>query len=319
MKNEMTALQAQKLVKHFNQEGRNIQAVQNVDMSVMPSEIVGLVGESGSGKSTIGKLLTGILKADQGNIYLFSRPLDSYPIKEKSKSIQMIFQDWQSSLNPKMRVQEILQEGWKIHKVFSSKEEITGRLEKLCHDCEISKNLLTRFPRELSGGQMQRVSIARALSLNPKILIADEPTSSLDIPIRHQILELLKKIKEENNISILLISHDLDAVKMIADRIYIMFRGKIVETSATQRLLTEHMHPYTERLLRAGAHHNQDLAAWNRMNETVSWRHGCPFTKVCENVMPVCEQEPPPWKDFVQNHQILCHIDTSKVSSKNSS
>jgi oligopeptide/dipeptide ABC transporter ATP-binding protein len=316
MRTDMTALQTKNLVKHFNQEGRNIQAVQNVDIFLMPSEIVGLVGESGSGKSTVGKLLTGILKADQGHIDLFGRALDSYPAKDRSKAIQMIFQDWQSSLNPKMRVKKILQEGWKIHNDFSSPEEMAVRLEKLCHDCEISKNLLSRFPGELSGGQMQRVSIARALSLNPKILIADEPTSSLDIPIRHQILALLRKIKEENNIAVLLISHDLDAVKKIADRIYIMFRGKIVETSSTQRLFAEYMHPYTERLL--GSLARIQNGEWNRINETVAWNQGCPFTKVCKNVMPVCEKESPPWKDFVQNHQILCHIDTSKISSKKS-
>lgn len=317
MKNDMIPLQGKNLIKHFNHEGRNVRAVDDVDIAVMTSEIVGLVGESGSGKSTVGKLLTGILSENKGQVDLFGRSLQSYSIRERSRMIQMIFQDWQSSLNSKMSVKEIIQEGWKIHKTMTSPEEMNKRLEKLCHDCEISKILLSRRPGELSGGQMQRVSIARALSLNPKILIADEPTSSLDIPVRHQILKLLKKIKEENGISILLISHDLEAVRMIADRIYIMFRGKIVETSAAEDLFVNHLHPYTERLF-TNRRQNKNPEAWNQLNNTDSWLNGCPFTEVCKNVMPVCSNQLPPWKNIIQNHQILCHIDTSKANSKNS-
>jgi len=315
MKTDITALQARQLTKHFNKDGRSVQAVQSINLSLMPSEIVGLVGESGSGKSTTGKLLAGILNADQGQIDLFGKLLRSYSIKERSKIIQMIFQDWQSSLNPRMKVMDILHEGWKIHGDCPSSER-TVRLEKLCDDCEIPRNLLERFPFELSGGQMQRVSLARALSMSPKILIADEPTSSLDVPIRHQILRLLRKIKTENQIGILLISHDLEAVRQIADRIYIMYRGKIVETAHTEKLFADHMHPYTERLFATLNRVKNDH--WNRINETMAWKHGCPFTKVCKNAMPVCEIEPPPWKDLVQNHQILCHIDTSKTASKKS-
>jgi oligopeptide/dipeptide ABC transporter ATP-binding protein len=217
----------------------------------------------------------------------------------------MVFQDWQSSLNPKMPISKILSEAWMIHRY--NKKELEQKLLKLAEDFELDSDILQRTPRELSGGQLQRVTIARALSINPKILIADEPTSSLDITLRRQVLDLFKSKISRMGLSLIIISHDLDAVVTLASKILIMFRGKIVEMGSPDQILKTPIHPYTLRLINPGQFPDPE-GNWEKLNSNFSWENGCPFTGVCQNTMNICHKELPNWKNYGNGHWALCHI-----------
>lgn len=299
-------LRAENLTKQFYQGNTAILAVDKINFELKAGETLGLVGESGSGKSTLGKVLIGLLKPSSGKVFLNGKNLTHYSRLEKASLIQMVFQDWQSSLNPKMSISKILSEAWIIHKL--NRRELEQKLLNLSEDFELDASILRRTPRELSGGQLQRVTIARALSINPKILIADEPTSSLDISLRRQVLSLLKKKIQEMNLSLLMISHDIDAVLSIVSKVFIMFRGKIVEIASPNRLLENTIHPYTLRLIHPDRFLNNE-PDWEKLNETFSWNKSCPFTKVCRNVMSICHEKFPPWKKYEDNHWSLCHFE----------
>jgi oligopeptide/dipeptide ABC transporter ATP-binding protein len=298
-------LRTEKVTKRFYQSKATVLAVDEVDFDLKEGETLGLVGESGSGKSTLGKLLIGLLKPSSGNVYLNGKSLEQYSRLEKAKLVQMVFQDWQSSLNPKMPISKILSEAWMIHRY--NKKEIEQKLLKLADDFELDSDILQRTPRELSGGQLQRVTIARALSINPKILIADEPTSSLDITLRRQVLELFKNKINKMGLNLIIISHDLDAVVSLASKVLIMFRGKIVEMGSPDQILKTPIHPYTLRLIHPGQFPDPE-GNWEKLNDDFSWENGCPFTGVCQNTMNICREELPIWKHYGNGHWALCHV-----------
>jgi oligopeptide/dipeptide ABC transporter ATP-binding protein len=298
-------LKAENISKNFYQGNLKITAVDQINLELKEGETLGLAGESGSGKSTLGKVLIGLLKPTSGKIFLNGKSLAHHSRLEKAKLIQMVFQDWQSSLNPKMTISKILSEAWIIHKLKGS--QLRQKLIHLSEDFELDPTILNRTPRELSGGQLQRVTIARALSINPKILIADEPTSSLDTSLRRQVLNLLKKKIHQMNLSLLMISHDIEAILSIVNKVLIMFRGKIVETTSPDQLLQSAVHPYSLRLIRPN-HYSNNASEWEQLNENFSWNQACPFTSVCRNVMNICHKKVPPWKKYDENHWALCHF-----------
>ncbi len=299
-------LNVHKLSKSYKKDA-SFYALQDINFDLNHHEQIGIVGESGSGKSTLAKLLIGLLKPTSGKIFIENRSLSEISIKEKSRFIQMISQDWMSSFNPRMTIFEILAEPLKIHRRTSTKD-LHKKIESLLVEFELDLALLKRTPRQLSGGQLQRVAIARALSLEPRILIADEVTSSLDLFLRKQILKLLKEKSQKLGFSLIFISHDMEAVKFIASRILVMFQGKIVEEGSDKALEAFAVHPYTHRLMNSGKYIPNHENLWETLRRDFTWTETCPFTKACSHVIPICHKQPVHWKKYDANQAALCHI-----------
>jgi oligopeptide transport system ATP-binding protein len=231
-----------------------LKAVDDISFDIMQDEILGLVGESGSGKTTLGRLISNIYELTDGYILYKGKNIAQFSKEEKklyTKDVQVIFQDPYSSLDPRMTVSEIIAEGMIIHHMYSSQKEIKEKTNELLRLVGLNKEHSNRFPHEFSGGQRQRIGIARALALNPKFLVCDEPISALDVSIQAQIVNLFKKIKSEMRLTYLFIAHDLSMVKYISDRVAVMYLGKIVEIAPSSILYKEAVHPYTEFLLSA--------------------------------------------------------------------
>ncbi len=205
------------------------QILKNISIDLKKNEILGLVGESGSGKSTTAKVITGLITPDSGEIYLSGKLLKGRRSRETSRRMQMVFQNPDSSLNPKYRIGEILYDAMHFHFRDMKREEIRERCEELIHSLELPEDALERYPKSFSGGQKQRIALARALCVEPDILIADEPTSSLDVTVQLKMLELIKDIQKRQGLSILFISHDLGVINYLCDRVAVMKDGEIVE------------------------------------------------------------------------------------------
>lgn len=247
-------------VSHLNQffnEGKpsEVRAVQDLSFYIYEGETFGLVGESGSGKSTTGKLISKLQDATSGDIHFNSKEVGGLKGRKElrafRKDMQMVFQDPYASLNPRKTVMEIVGGGLEVHGLVTSQEEKRAKVYELLELVGLSREYATRYPREFSGGQCQRVGIARALAVNPSFIIADEAISALDVSIQAQIVNLLKKLKEERNLTYLFIAHDLSMVKYISDRIGVMNGGRLLEVAPADDLYNFPLHPYTESLLSA--------------------------------------------------------------------
>ncbi|HBT20556.1 MAG TPA: ABC transporter ATP-binding protein [Peptococcaceae bacterium] len=248
-------LMAENLSKEFFKGRLNksrIRAVDGVSFSINQGEIMGLVGESGSGKSTVGRLLLLLLEPTEGRIYFNGKELTRLRKKELQnlrKDMQIIFQHPQESLNPRMKIYESMAEPIRLYGLADGKSREKEEILKLLETVGLTEEHLERYPHELSGGQAQRVAIARVLALKPKFVVADEPTSMLDVSVQAQILKLIKKLQREYKISFLFISHDLEVVRAISDRIAIMQKGKIVELGEPEQIFSMPRHPYTKYLI----------------------------------------------------------------------
>ena len=237
----------------FKQAGDFIRAVDDISFTINKGEIVGLVGESGSGKTTTGKMITGLLKPTSGKIMFENINILNIKRKELGLKVQIIFQNPLSSLNPKLSIGTIIGEAvrlrMKADKQLFGKTEVLAQTEELLETVGLSRNITGDYPHQFSGGQRQRIGIARALAMKPQLIIADEPVSSLDISIQAQILNLLSDLKDIYGLSYLLITHDLNIVKHICNRIIVMYNGKIVEEGLTASVYNAPAHPYTKKLL----------------------------------------------------------------------
>ena len=240
------------LKKYFPMKKKQVlKAVDNVTMDIYKGEVLSLVGESGSGKTTLGRTLSILYPKTAGKIILDGKSTDDYKTKEFTKKVQMIFQDPQASLNPRMTVGDIIAEGIDIHKLASSKKERMEKVYNLLEIVGLNREHASRFPHEFSGGQRQRIGIARALAVDPEVLICDEPISALDVSIQAQVVNLLKDLQKERNLTLLFIAHDLSMVKYISDRVAVMYRGKVVELGEPDAVYSNPIHSYTKSLLSA--------------------------------------------------------------------
>ena len=245
-------IEMKNLKKYFPMKKRQVlKAVDNVTMDIYRGEVLSLVGESGSGKTTLGRTVSRLYPKTAGDILVEGKPAESYSVKEFTKKIQMIFQDPQASLNPRMTVGDIVAEGIDIHKLASSKKERMEKVYNLLEIVGLNREHGARFPHELSGGQRQRIGIARALGVEPSFIVCDEPISSLDVSIQAQVVNLLKELQKQRNLTLLFIAHDLSMVKYISDRVAVMYRGKVVELGKPEDVYGNPVHSYTKSLISA--------------------------------------------------------------------
>lgn len=279
----------------------NIHAVDDISFSIREGETLGLVGESGCGKSTTGRQLVGLEKPTSGKIYYDGRDLSSLDQKEMRKirtQLQMVFQDPYSSLNPRKHIYEILSQPMLYHRI-STKESVERDIGRILDMVGLPKQVLGRYPHEFSGGQRQRIGIAKALSLNPRFIVCDEPVSALDVSIQAQILNLLKGLQKELGLTLLFVGHGLGAVNYVSDRIAVMYLGKIVEIGEAREIFRHPVHPYTQALLAAvpvpdpAEKSREHSFLQGEIGDGANPPSGCRFHPRCPYARPQCAKEDP--------------------------
>lgn len=324
---EEKILQVENLKKHFTVEKKQIlQAVNDVSFYVNKGETFGLVGESGCGKSTIGRTIMGLYDKTAGDVLYEGKNVHELNDKEKFKfyrKMQMIFQDPYASLNPRSTVKEVISEPMEVHGLYKSKRKQMDRVYELLEEVGLNRDHANRYPHEFSGGQRQRIGIARALALDPEFIIADEPISALDVSVQAQVVNLLKDLQTEKDLTFLFIAHDLSMVKQISDRIGVMYLGNLVELTASERLYEEPLHPYTQALLSAIPIPDPDIEESREriilegeLPSPINPPSGCVFRTRCPMAMEVCSIKKPQWLEIEQAHYVACHLYDDTVEDK---
>ena len=310
-------LETKNLRKTFEIKGRGtLTAVNGVSLTLREGETLGLVGESGCGKTTLGRTIVKLYKPDAGQILYQGRDIWQFGRKENlhyRKDVQMIYQDPYASLDPLSVVSTSIAEGLDIHGLYPGKAR-RERVLELLQMVGLNKEHANRFPHEFSGGQRQRIGIARALAVEPKLIVCDEPISALDVSIQAQVMNLLVRLQRDMGLSYLFITHDLSMVKAISDRIAVMYLGSIVELAPAATLYREHCHPYTEALLSAIPLPDPDVEAVRRrillkgdIPSPVNLGPGCPFASRCPHAKPICREQQPALKEVSPGHFAACH------------
>jgi peptide/nickel transport system ATP-binding protein len=290
-----------------------IHALSGVSLSVQHGEVLGLVGESGSGKSTLGRIAVGLEQPNAGEIHFSGQKHRfSNTGSERSRllALQMIFQNAIAALNPRQRVKDIIAEPIRVHRPQIS--NVGDVVDELAERVGLGSALLNRYPHELSGGQCQRVGIARALAVQPKLLVCDEPVSALDVSIQAQILNLFSDLKEQSGYSYLFISHDLHVVERLSDRVAIMYLGRLVEIGPTRPLFAQPRHPYTRALMesapRIGAGRRTRKPIRGEIPSPMRPPSGCHFHPRCPQAMAICREIDPPMVKVSKGHWSACHL-----------
>jgi oligopeptide/dipeptide ABC transporter ATP-binding protein len=292
-----------------------IKAVDNVDIEIRKGETFGLVGESGCGKTTLGRVLIHLIPPTAGTLVFMGSDLTAINKSELRKlrpHMQIVFQDPSSSLNPRMTVKNIIGEPLKINKRFKG-EALNTKVLELLNTVGLDVQHMYRYPHEFSGGQKQRIGVARALALNPDFIVLDEPTSSLDVSVQAQILNLFKDLQEKFQLTYLFITHDLSVIKYISDRVAVMYAGKIVEYAPTKDLFWEQLHPYTKALLAAipttdPRTKKKHIHLKGEVPSLISPPSGCRFHPRCPQAMPKCSEAEPELKEFHKDHFVACYL-----------
>lgn len=313
---QQICIETRHLKKYYPfKNGKVLKALDDVSIQVEKGTIFGIVGESGCGKSTLGKCMMRLQEITEGSV-IFQGEDISYQkpgaMKHTLSKMQMVFQNPFSSFNPKLKINYSLREPCRINGM--SPAQTDQRIEELLSYISLSDNELNRFPHELSGGQLQRLAIARALLLNPEFIVADEPVSALDVSVQAQILNVILDLKKAYHMTMLFISHDMTVVEHICDQVAVMYLGTVVETGKTSVLFRNIMHPYTKALIsaipsvEAMGEGKKRILLTGDIPTAVDVPPGCRFASRCANCMDICRKEPPVLRTVEEGHQVACHL-----------
>ena len=314
-------LEVKNLKKYFPVESKvrvepkSVKAVDDVSFDVYRNETLSIVGESGCGKSTTGRCLIGLNKPTSGEVIYNGKNIVGISDKEQRvlcKDLQMIFQDPYSSLNPRMTIGSILEEPLIIHKICKTKEERMQRVLDMLEKVGMRRDHYYRYPHEFSGGQRQRIGIARALILEPKLVVCDEPVSALDVSIQSQVLNLLAEVKKEMNITYVFISHNMSVVRYISDRVGVLYLGHLVELAGTEELYNNPLHPYTQALLSTVPEPDphvkrEQIMLKGDIPSPLNPPSGCIFHNRCPYNEPICQDQMPPLVEIKPGHFVACY------------
>lgn len=313
--NHEIILETRALTKCFQVNGRALKACDSISLAARRGETLGIVGESGCGKSTFVKMLVQLEKPTAGAIYFRGKDIAGFSgeeARQNRRHIQMVFQDPASAFSPKMKVADIITEPLFNFGIITKKQK-AEKARELLEMVELDADFMHRYPHNMSGGQLQRVGIARALALDPEVLVCDEATSALDVSIQKKIVELLTRLQREKNIAMVFICHDMALVQSLSHRLAVMYLGNIVETVQGSGLCETALHPYTQVLL--GSVFSLHMDCCKKIETTVGdppspldLPAGCPFAGRCKKCMPVCKVEKPVLKDVAPGHQVACHL-----------
>lgn len=298
-----------------------VKAVDGVSFEVRKGEVFGIVGESGCGKSTLGRGICKLEKPTAGEVILDGEDICKYNAKQMRpvrKKVQMVFQDPYASLNPRMSIFDIVAEPLQIHGLAKSKQDLEDRVLDLLRKVGLDDYHANRYPHEFSGGQRQRIGIARALAVEPKLIIADEPVSALDVSIQAQVLNLLNQLKKEFDLTYIFVAHDLSVVEHISDRVGVMYLGNFVEVGNKESLYSAPLHPYTQALLSAvpvpdpKAKKNRIILEGN-IPSALNPPSGCKFHTRCSKCMDICKEKAPERYQVADDHYVYCHLYDDKI------
>ncbi len=314
-------IRAEHLVKEFpiaskklGEPKKVLHAVSDVSLSVPKGSIFGIVGESGCGKSTLGRSLLRLETITGGKVYFQGQDItdlsgkDLLPLR---RNMQMIFQNPYASFNPKQKIGSALREVAKVHKMPANEAE--EKIKYLLKEINLPEDTLHRIPSEMSGGQLQRLAIARALLLDPAFIVADEPVSALDVSVQAQILNLMMDLREKFSLTMLFISHEMTVVRHLCDQVAVMYLGTVVEQAESEELFNNLLHPYTQTLMSAiptldPEHKKQRIVLQGDLPSAIDVPPGCPFADRCPKCQPQCRESRPQLKDVGNNHLVACHL-----------
>lgn len=309
-------LEVKDLKKYFDTPAGKLHAVDGLTFKLEKGKTLGVVGESGCGKSTTGRAILRLHEPTSGEVIFEGRDITKISSKEMQKlrtEMQIIFQDPFASLNPRKTVSEIIAEPLRLHKVYKKKEDQTARVLELMKLVGLDERLVNTYPHELDGGRRQRIGIARALAMNPKFIVCDEPVSALDVSIQAQILNLLKDLQDEFGLTYMFITHDLSVVNCFSDEIIVMYLGQVVEHATAEDLFDNPMHPYTKALLSAipvpslNAKKERILLK-GEITSPINPKPGCRFAPRCEYAQAKCFEESPVFEEQTPGHFCACHF-----------
>lgn len=293
----------------------NVQAVEDVSFAIRKGETLGLVGESGCGKTTLGRTIIRLHQPTAGQIFYGGTDITSVNMHPYRRKMQIIFQDPSASLNPRMTVGEIVGEALEIHKLCDSKKDYSDRIRSLLSQVGLNTEHANRFPHEFSGGQQQRIGIARALSVEPEFIVCDEPISALDVSIQSQIVNMLEEMQANLGLTYLFIAHDISVVRHISNRIGVMYLGNMVELAESFELSRHPLHPYTQTLLSAVpvpdpkiSRSRKRIVLEGDIPSPLNPPTGCRFHTRCPYAMPICKEAIPEFKEVEKDHFVACHL-----------
>ena len=308
-------IRVENLVKEFPVAGKKtLHAVNGVSLAVPKGAIFGVVGESGCGKSTLGRCMLRLETITGGKVTFQGRDItglsgrDLLPLR---RNMQMIFQNPYASFNPKQKIGSALREVAKVHKIPSNEAE--EKIKYLLHEINLPEDALLRIPSEMSGGQLQRLAIARALLLDPAFIVADEPVSALDVSVQAQILNLMMDLREKFSLTMLFISHEMTVVRHLCDQVAVMYLGNVVEMAGAEELFQNLLHPYTQSLMSAiptmdPDHKKQRIVLRGDIPSAIDLPAGCPFADRCPQCQALCRESKPELKDVGGGHMVACHL-----------
>jgi oligopeptide/dipeptide ABC transporter ATP-binding protein len=326
--NNVSLLEVKNLKVHFpvkagmfSRVHETVKAVDNVSFSIAPGETLGLVGESGCGKTTLGRAIMRLVEPTAGSVFLDGEDITGMTgamLRARRRKFQMIFQDPYGSLNPRMTVEQIVGEALDIHNLVDSSSARKKRIEELLKAVGLDALYAQRYPHEFSGGQRQRIGIARALAVEPKLIICDEPVSALDVSVQAQIINLLSDLQQQRGIAYLFIAHDLAVVEHISHRVMVMYLGKIVEAAEGKGIIREPLHPYTQALISAVPEVNPETKRQRVVlpGDVPSPIHppcGCPFHPRCPIAVEKCSLDVPALLEKSPDHVAACHFAGKKI------